>query len=646
VQICPNCGEENPARFRLCGFCGTALVVELPAQERRKTVTVFFSDLKGSTNLGEALDSESLREVMTRYFDEMRAILEHHGGRVEKYIGDAIMAVFGLPRVHEDDALRAVRAALATKEALAALNDELQERWGVQLQNRTGVNTGEVVAGDPTQGQRLVTGDVVNVAARLEQAAPTLEILIGEPTYRLVRGAVEVEVVEPLELKGKSERVPAFRLLAAREAQAADRRAVPLVGRERELDVLDQAFHASVEQSSCRMVTVLGEAGVGKSRLTDAFVDAAVGTAHVLTGRCLPYGRGITFWPLSEIVRAAAGIRDDDSTEVAMAKLAGLVGPDPDGVADRVASAVGLSQRQFPLDELFWGTRKLFQTLASRGPLVLVFEDIHWAEEPLLDLIEHLASWVRAAPLLIVCLSRTELLDIRSDWGGGRVRATAIELEPLGATESEQLVDALLDATQGPIGDGVRRILLDKTEGNPLFLEETVRMLAENGGRPPAQIPDTVQALIAARIDRLGPQARTVLQRASVIGRTFWGGAIEQLSPELEDVDCVIDELLARDFVVPEPRSTITGEKAYRFKHVLIREVAYSGLAKASRAEHHLRFADWLHERAGDELLEIRAFHLDQASALLAELDGSPPAALAARAAEVLEQAGRRAPSS
>ena len=281
--------------------------------------------------------------------------------------------------------------------------------------------------------------------------------------------------------------------------------------------------------------------------------------------------------------------------------------------------------------------------MAGVQPLVLVFEDIHWAEEPLLELIEHLASWVREAPLLILCFARAELLDVRPEWGGGRVRATAIELEPLGSAESEELVDALLETIQGPFDEGQRRILLEKTEGNPLFLEETVRMLAENGGGSAEQIPDTVQALIAARIDRLEPQTRTLLQRASVIGRSFWGGAIAHLAPEFEDVDCVIDDLLLRDFVVREQRSTISGETAYRFKHVLIREVAYGGLSKASRADHHLHFADWLSERAGDELLEIRAYHLDHASALLAELDGAPPADLAARAAEVLEEAGRRA---
>ena len=520
VQICPNCGEENPPRFRLCGFCGTALVVELPAQERRKTVTVFFSDLKGSTNLGEALDSESLREVMTRYFDEMRAILEHHGGRVEKYIGDAIMAVFGLPRVHEDDALRAVRAALATKDALAALNEELQQRWGVQLQNRTGVNTGEVVAGDPTQGQRLVTGDVVNVAARLEQAAPTLEILIGEPTYQLVRHAVEVEAVEPLELKGKSERVPAFRLLATRDAETTERRTMPLVGREHELDVLDRAVRASIEASSCRMVTVLGEAGVGKSRLTDAFVDSAVGTAQVLTGRCLPYGRGITFWPLAEIARAAAGIRDDDSTDIAATKLARLVGPDTDGVADRVASAVGLSQSQFPLEELFWGTRKLFEALASRGPLVLVFEDIHWAESTFLDLIDHLVASMTDVPVFVLCLARHELLEHRPQWADRTDAETALARATLARGRIADRRQPARPCRHRRAGPRAHR----RGRGRQSALRRAAALDDDRRGRGPADrrrlggrgrrsaeiaIPPTINALLAARLDQLVPEERS-----------------------------------------------------------------------------------------------------------------------------------------
>ncbi len=611
------------------------MAVALPAQERRKTVTIFFSDLKGSTNLGEKLDSESLREVMSRYFDEMRAILEDHGGRVEKYIGDAIMAVFGLPRVHEDDALRAVRAALATKEALAALNEELQRRWGVQLQNRTGVNTGEVVAGDPTQGQRLVTGDVVNVAARLEQAAPALEILIGEPTYRLVRHAVDVEQVEPLELKGKSERVPAYRLLTAHEAELSDRAAMPLVGRERELELLDQAFRASRDGPSCRMATVLGEAGVGKSRMTDAFVDAAVGTAQVLTGRCLPYGRGITFWPLAEIARAAAEIRDDDSTDVAMSKLARLAGPDSDEVAHRVASAIGLSQQQFPLDELFWGTRKLFETLAGRGPLVLVFEDIHWAESTLLDLIEHLVASTADVPVFILCLARHELLEHRPKWGAG-ADETTLSLEPLSPDDASRIVDNLLGRVG--IDEHVRGRIVEAADGNPLFVEQLLSMMIDEGvvERTDAgwvavgevgeiAVPPTINALLAARLDGLGPEERAVIDAASVIGLVFARSAVQELvaEPIRDRVDAFLDALAGKQLVRSD-RLLLDGEDAFRFQHILIRDAVYHALLKRNRASLHERFVDWgervNRSRDRTEYEEILGYHLEQAYSFLSEL--------------------------
>ncbi len=300
MAVCPSCGEQNPDRFRLCGYCGTPLAAPLPAQEVRKTVTVVFCDLKGSTSLGERLDSEALREVMTRYFDEMRGALEEHGGLIEKYIGDAIMAVFGLPRIREDDALRAVRGAAEMKRRLAVLNAELERRWGVTLENRTGVNTGEIVAGDPSAGQRLVIGDTVNVAARLEQAADAQEILIGAPTFRLVRTSVRVEEVEPLELKGKAERVPAYRLLSVEEVGTAERRRLPLVGREAELATLESELETAVLSSSCRLVTIVAQAGVGKSRLLEELFDRIAPRATTLGGRCLPYGRGITFWPLIE----------------------------------------------------------------------------------------------------------------------------------------------------------------------------------------------------------------------------------------------------------------------------------------------------------------------------------------------------------
>src|SRR5919201_1330829 len=449
MRICPNCGEENPERFRLCGFCGAALAPELPPQEVRKTVTIVFSDLKGSTAMGEKLDSEAVREVMSRYFDEMRAALERHGGTIEKYIGDAIMAVFGLPRVHEDDALRAVRAANEMREHLAALNDELDQRWGVTIGNRTGVNTGEVVAGEPTTGQRLVTGDTVNTAARLEQAAPTRDVLLGETTYRLVRHAVDAEAVEPLELKGKAERVNAYRLISVEEAETVERRRdTELVGRERELETLFAELDAAGKASACRLVTIVAQAGVGKSRLIDEFARTVAADARVLRGRCLSYGRGITFWPLVQIVRAAASIPDDASPEHARSTLAELAGPGADDVVARVSSAVGLTDETFPLEEIFWGIRKFFELQEPRQPLVVVFEDIHWAETAFFDLIEHVATTAENAPLLLIGAARPELLEHRPSWS--ELVDALIDLAPLSDEDSALVIEHLLGEAAVP----------------------------------------------------------------------------------------------------------------------------------------------------------------------------------------------------
>src|SRR6516162_7619672 len=370
VQTCPSCGEENPDRFRLCGYCGSALVAQPPPQEVRKTVTIVFCDLKGSTELGDRLDSEALREVLALYFSAMKPVLEGHGGMIEKYIGDAIMAVFGLPRMHEDDAQRAVRAAARMREALAELNVTLRDEFGVTLENRTGVNTGEVVTGDTGASQRLATGDTVNVAARLEQAAPAGEVLIGESTYRLVRDAVEVVPVEPLTLKGKPEPVPAYRLLSVIEGRRSTTPAdLPLVGRVNEIAALDAEFRRSVAERESRLVTLLGEAGVGKTRLIEEFVRSIADEASVLRGRCLSYGDGITFFPLAEVLRQAAGIVPEDSEEDARIKLKACFGEELADATSRIESGMGLSQGSYGQDELFWAVRVALKELAHRRPL-------------------------------------------------------------------------------------------------------------------------------------------------------------------------------------------------------------------------------------------------------------------------------------
>ena len=367
-----------------------------------------FCDLKGSTSLGEVLDTESLREVLNVYFNEMRSVLESHGGTVEKYIGDAIMAVFGLPRLHEDDALRAVRAAWEMKQALTTVNDEIEARWGVRLENRTGVNTGEVVAGDVSAGQRLVSGDAVNTAARLEQAAPTAEILIGDPTYRLIRDFVETEPIEPLELKGKADRVPAYLLTDVRGLEKGETIPrhfdAPMVGRIEELAALGGALDQVIERRGGDLTTVLGPAGVGKSRLLHEFLTRSSDRARALRGRCLSYGDGITFWPLAEITKAAAGILDDDTAAEARAKLDTLLGTDLTNVAERIGAAIGLSDVVFPVEETFWAARRLFETLAAERPLIVFVDDIHWAEQTFLDLS---ARWlIRPTPRSRSCARR------------------------------------------------------------------------------------------------------------------------------------------------------------------------------------------------------------------------------------------------
>jgi class 3 adenylate cyclase/tetratricopeptide (TPR) repeat protein len=596
----------------------------------RKLATVVFVDLVDSTGLVASADPEVVRRRVTRFFDQVAHCIEAHGGTVEKFAGDAVMAAFGIPQAHEDDAERAVRASLSLLESVGSLG----------LQARVGIESGEVVA-DRTDST-FATGEAVNVAARLQQEAEAGQILLGPGTHRLTLGRVEAEDLGPVQLRGLDRPIWTWAAVSVNGRGTRKSVEAPFVGREAERELLENTFGRAVRDRRAHLVTVYGEPGVGKTRLGQEFLGGLEG-ATVLSGRALPYGESITYWPLGEMVKASADIADDDPIDVAIEKLRDCC--PAEAVADLLGLASGVLEAvhgERSQQEIAWAAREWAELMAAVQPLVLVFEDIHWAEEPLLELIEHLADWVRGAPLLILCFARPELLDVRPGWGGGRLRATAVELEPLAETESEELVDALLEGSVGPLDESVRRTVLDKTEGNPLFVEETVRMLAERGGSGAEQIPNTVQALIAARIDRLTPEARTVLQRASVIGRTFWAAAIAHLSADIEDVDCVLEDLLLRDFIVPG-RSTLTGETAYRFKHVLIREVAYGGLAKASRAEHHLRFADWLSERAGDELLEIRAYHLDHASALLAELDGAPPADLAARAADVLEQAGRRA---
>jgi class 3 adenylate cyclase len=623
-----------------------ALASEAPArQEVRKVVTIVFCDLTGSTSLGEKLDPESVRQMISRYFQAMSDALERHGGTVEKFIGDAVMAVFGIPTLREDDALRAVRAAVEMRTALEELNEQLERRWGVRLRVRTGVNTGEVIAGDPSKGHGFVTGDAVNVAARLEQAAGSGEILIGEHTFALVRDAARVEPVEPLDLKGKSEPVPAFRLVDV--GGDAGQPSSPMVGRERELALLREAFERTLAEPTCELVTVIGPAGIGKSRLADEFANALGGTARVAVGRCLSYGEGLTFWPLREVVEGLAGTDDGDSAEEAQAKLARLLPEEDDKatVVERVAGALGLSDVAAYPTETAWAVRKLLEAAGDQQPLVILFEDIHWGEPTFLELIKYLAATIRGVPILIVAIARTDLLDAVPDFAVGLANATRMELQPLSGAESSALVENLIgDAAEA---SELSERIFTAGGGNPLFVEELARLLVDE---PSAlSVPPTIHALLAARLDRLDPAERAVVEAAAVVGRSFGGGAVLELSrgDDRSELDRHLGALVRKDLIQPDG-GRFAGEETFSFKHMLVRDVAYQGILKEVRADFHERFADWLEQAAGErtgEYEEILGYHLERGYRYLTELGPIDDRGrkLAARASARLGSSGRRA---
>jgi class 3 adenylate cyclase/tetratricopeptide (TPR) repeat protein len=661
VAVCANCGKVNPDDAQFCMSCANAIAAE-HVHEVRKTVSIIFCDVTGSTALGESLDPETLRHVMGRYFIDMRAVIERHGGSVEKFIGDAVMALFGVPYVHEDDALRAVRAATEMLEALAVLNKELQRDRGVEIGIRIGVNTGEVVAG--TGDQTVATGDAVNVAARLEQAARPGEILIGEATYALTRDAIVTEAVEPLQLKGKADPVSAYRLRDVTQGVRGRlrRRDSPMVGRSREFALLGQAFDRAVSGRACQLITILGQAGVGKSRLVQEFL-TSVGPARVLRGRCLPYGEGITYFPVIEVVKEAAGLLDFDAPEAIEAKVCSILEGEEhqELVCGRVAQLLGIAEMASP-EETFWAIRHFIEAIARDVPLLLVFDDIHWGESSFLDLVDHIADWSRDVPILLCCMARPDLLDVRPTWSDGKSNATTISLEPLSGDECGALIGNLLSTAE--VQDEVRRRIANAAEGNPLFIEEMLSMLIDDGFVErrgdqwmPARdlsrvtVPPTISALLAARIDRLSPNQRAVLEAASVAGQEFLLGAVREIAPEdlRINVPTLLMSLVRKEFVQRD-RSTLPGEDAFRFRHLLIRDAAYEAMPKELRAEQHERFAGWLEDVAGDrvqEQEEILGHHLESAHDYLVELGmiSDRVSALGARAAQALGSAARRAHS-
>ncbi|HEY7478573.1 MAG TPA: adenylate/guanylate cyclase domain-containing protein [Actinomycetota bacterium] len=657
--VCPACGKENPADARFCNACGRDLAeVATAVPDTRRMVSVVFCDLTGSTALGDRTDPEPLRRIMGRYYDVMRGAVEAHGGTVEKFIGDAVMAVFGIPRIHEDDAVRAVRAAAGMREALVGLNHEL-EGAGVTLQTRIGVNTGEVVAGDPASSDSLITGDAVNVAARLEQAAGPGEILIGAETYRLVRDAVTVEPLEPLSLKGKPDGVIAFRLrrvdpMATGHARRLDS---PMVGRARPLGMLRSTFTATVDDRGCSLFTVLGPAGIGKTRLVREFLDGLGSGATVLRGRCLSYGEGITYWAVGEMVSAAAGLGESDAPEDAQRKIVGALAraPDAERIGAQLAALLGLTEATGEV-EAAWAVRRLLETLAMERPVVAYVDDLHWAEPGLLDALEHVADLARDVPILLLCTSRPELLEARPGWGGGKLRAATVHLEPLDDAESDELIGNLL--SHPALTDEIRRRIRETARGNPLFVEEMLAMLVDEGAIAEVDgawvattdlaaidVPPAISALLAARLDRLGPGERAIVEAAAVIGEVFERDGTEAIAGA-GSFERDLVTLVRKDLVVPSPSAPAASGEALRFRHVLIREAAYAGVPKERRAELHEAFADWLTGVVGERVQgydEVLGYHLEQAHMLRVELGLPTEDGLVERASMHLGRAGSRA---
>jgi class 3 adenylate cyclase/tetratricopeptide (TPR) repeat protein len=647
MRACARCGESNGDAATFCAHCGSPLSPTPAPTTSRKVVTVLFSDVSGFTALGERLDPESLQQLMSRWFGETRRIIKHHDGTIEKYMGDAVMAVFGVPVVHEDDAARAARAALEMRDTLIELNDELARRWGERLEIHTGLNTGEVVVGSAPGGNLSTVGDVVNVAQRLEASAHPGDVLVGEETARALRDLAELEPVDPLTLKGKSLPVAASRLRSVRSELAAGprRAAPPFVGRQRELALLREAFDAVAAEREPRLVTLIGAPGIGKSRLVRALLGDVADQATTVVGRCLPYGDGITYWPVAEIVRALAGA----PSEAAVAALVDGESPTTESelIAARVCRAAGFVSGTVSVEEAQWAFRKLVERVARDRPVIVAVEDIHWAEPSLLALLEHVATVADAVPVLLVCVARPELAETHPAWGSAvRERATSIALERLSTEEANALFAGL------PEGSGLtsedREELLAAAEGNPFFLQQMVAMRAEAGDSE--GIPHTIQAVLTSRIDRLPDAERAVMEGASIEGRTFHRAALADLLPERhrKDLDATLERLLDRRLIRPG-RSEFASERAYRFDHILVRDATYNIVPKQRRAELHERHASWLEQRSDYELgehEELAGYHLEQA--LRCHLALEPAAreryrSLASRGAEHLGGAGRGA---
>jgi class 3 adenylate cyclase len=662
VRVCSNCGQESPDTFLFCGRCGTAFAAE-PAREERKVVTVLFTDLVGFTGRSEQLDPEDVRATLSPYYTRLRGEIERHGGTVEKFIGDAVMAVFGAPIAHEDDPERAVRAALAIRDAVE------------DLDLRTAVNTGEALVSlgaRPKEGEGMVSGDVVNTAARMQTAAPVNGILVGDATYRATRHVIEYRDSEPVSAKGKSEPVPVWEAVAARSRFGDDveqRLRTALVGRDRELGVLVDALERSRRELAPQFVTLVGVPGIGKSRLVAELFQVVDRDPELIwwrQGRSLPYGEGLSYWALGEIVKAQAGILETDEGDAAETKLRALL----DELVPESGERAWIEGHLRPLVGLSSGAdlggdrraeahsawRRLLEALAERRPLVLVFEDLHWADDGLLDFVDYLADWAGGVPMLILGTARPELLDRRPGWGGGKRNAATLSIPPLSQEETAQLLAALLE--QALLPAEIQASVLARAEGNPLYAEEYVRMLQDRGflvrrgggwqleheGELP--LPETVQGMIAARLDALSRDEKALVQDAAVVGKVFWPGAVAAIGDRsVFALEEPLHALERKEFIRRERRSAVAGETQYAFLHALVRDVAYGQIPRAHRVDKHRLAAEWIEalssERSEDRA-EMLAHHYREALAL-AQAAGVDASALRVPARAAFVEATERA---
>jgi class 3 adenylate cyclase/tetratricopeptide (TPR) repeat protein len=656
---CSTCGHENAAAAKFCGECGAALAVGIDATagEERKIVSVLFCDLVGFTSASERADPEDVRARIGPYYQTVRGELERYGGTVEKFIGDAVMAVFGAPVAHEDDPERAVRAGLRILEAIGELNERDPE---LNLQVRIGINTGETVVllqARPQEGEAIVAGDVVNTAARIQASGPVNAVAVSDETFRQTERMFTYEALAPIEAKGKAEPVRVYRAVEPRARIGSDRvetTTTPFVGREVEKTLLQGLFDRCARDSTVECVTLVGEPGVGKSRLCaelSRYIDAREELVRWRQGRCPPYGEGITFWALGELVKSHTGIFESDSPEVAAAKLEEML-PDVEErewLKARLLTLIGVGTGEgASREESFHAWRRFLEAIAADGPAVIVVEDLHWADPALLDFLSYFAEWAAGVPLLLLCTARPELFENRESWAAGTRNAHTINLTRLSEQETSELVQGLLEQT---VAEEVRETILERAGGNPLYAEEFVRLVADRGVADSSDalaFPESLHALIAARLDTLSADRKSLLQDAAVLGKVFWSGALAAMGEVAErDVELAVHELSRKELVRPARQSSIEGESESSFWHVLVRDVAYGQIPRAMRARKHRAAAAWLETKAGErmgDLADVLAYHHEQALELARAAGDEETAAKALLdARRMFELAGDRA---